>query len=209
MLPLNESFHTLRARVEARITLPALVVVSGAQRGEGTTTVACGLARAFAADGHRTLLVDANAAHAAVADELGVLALPGLAPAAGDLGARNGEVPRLSLVALQDTNSREERQAGLLNETRERFTITIVDAGPLALCSTALHIVRSADAVVLAVRLGRRSGDNDREALQLCGERLIGVVPTRARSLRATALAKASNVQAALRAVVPTIGAVR
>jgi Mrp family chromosome partitioning ATPase len=204
MRPLSESFDVLRMRVEARAALPALVLISAAQRGDGTTSVACGLARAFAADGRRTLLIDANLARAAVADELEVEPLPLITETASDLGARNGEVPRLSLVAIPPETVRDLELPRLLRTARANFAVTIIDAGPLPACSTALELARCADAIVLAVRLGRRSSDDDREAAELAGERLLGVVPTRAQGPRKPFLesrrdSAASGLRATLR----------
>jgi Mrp family chromosome partitioning ATPase len=210
MRPLSQSFEVLRARIEARAELPALVLVSAAERGDGTTSVACGLARAFAEGGQRTLLVDANAAHSAVAEELGVRPLPALSPEALELGARNGEVPRLSLVGVPAKEEREVRLGTLLRGAREHFAVIVVDAGALPACSMALQLARCADAIILAVRLGRRSSDNDGEAVELAGERLIGVVTTRARGLRKVGNeASSPPVLAARRAILPTAGTVR
>jgi Mrp family chromosome partitioning ATPase len=209
MSPSAQSFETLRVRVEARIPLPALVVLSAAHRGDGTTSVACGLARAFAAGGARTLLVDANAGNAAVAAELGVEPLPALSGGAFDLGARNGEVPRLSLATLSAEAAREPNLDALLRDARDRFAVTIVDAAPLPASSAALRLARRADAIVFAVRLGRRPSPDDREATDLAGDRLIGIVPTRARGLRDyRAIEQPAPAVPALHAIVPAAGAV-
>jgi len=210
MRPLSESFDVLRMRVEARAALPMLVLVSAAQRGDGTTSVACGLARAFAADGRRTLLVDANLSRAAVADELEVDPLPLITAAASDLGARNGEVPRLSLVAIPAETVRELHLPRLLRTARENFAVTVIDAAPLPACSTALELARCADAIVLAVRLGRRSSDDDREAVVLAGERLLGVVPTRPQSARKSGFTPRSDAATStLRVSIPKPSIVR
>jgi Mrp family chromosome partitioning ATPase len=210
MREVSEAYENLRVRVEARAELPAIVLVSAAQHGDGTTSVACGLARAFAAGGQRTLLIDANPVPAGVAGELGVSPLPPLAPLAHDFGARNGEFPRLSLVAAPLEGGAEAAFATLLRESTERFAVTLVDAGPLPASSVAVRVARCADAVILAVRLGRRPSENDREAIELAGQRFIGVVPTRARAVRpAPGEPPAAASHAALHAIVPTAGAVR
>jgi len=210
MRPLSQAFEILRARVEARAELPAFVLISAAERGDGTTSVACGLARSFAESGKRTLLVDANTAHSAVAEELGVRPLPPLSSEGVELGARNDELPRLCLATVAPDGEHEMQLGKLLRRAREHFTVIVVDAGALPACSVALHLARCADAILLAVRLGRHSSDNDTEAVRLAGERLIGVVTTRARGPRNSGNGTTSpHVVAARRAIIPTAGAVR
>jgi len=75
MVPLEENFRILRVRVESREPVPSLIAVSAAMRGDGTTYVACGLARAYAESGRRTLVIDANIANPGVAGELGLRAV--------------------------------------------------------------------------------------------------------------------------------------
>ncbi len=183
MRPLEETFQILRARVEEHAPPSTIVVVSGAQRGDGATYVACGLARAFAAVGHRTLLLDTNATNPAVADELGVSPLPRLSGGAA-LGARNGEVPQLALAALTGPTMHDGRLRDMLVEMRETFAVTVIDAAAIPESSMAQQLSRLADGVILAVRSGRRPCEADRETVRLLESRLLGIVPTRARGLR-------------------------
>jgi polysaccharide biosynthesis transport protein len=190
MRPLEENFRILRVRVEAQAALPALLVVSGAKRNDGATFVACGLARAFAEAGQRTLLVDANTAHPGVAQELDVAPLrPGRGHT--DLGARNGEIPRLSIASLVSPADGgtfgEANLEGVLEEMRSTYSVTIIDAPALPSSSTALQLAHAADGLLLAIRLGRRPDRADHELKRLLGQetpRLLGIVPTRARSRR-------------------------
>ncbi|HYZ17519.1 MAG TPA: hypothetical protein VE591_14005 [Candidatus Acidoferrum sp.] len=190
MRPLEENFRILRVRVEAQAALPALLVVSGAKRSDGATFVACGLARAFAEAGHRTLLVDANTANPGVAQELDVAPLrPGRGRT--DLGARNGEIPRLSIASLMSPADGgtfgEANLEGVLEEMRSSYSVTIIDAAALPNSSTALQLAHAADGLLLAIRLGRRPDRADHELKRLLGQetpRLLGIVPTRARSRR-------------------------
>jgi succinoglycan biosynthesis transport protein ExoP len=190
MRHLEESFRILRVRMEAQVPLPALLIVSGAKRNDGATFVACGLARAFAEAGQRTLLVDANTLHPGVAEELDV---PPLRPGRGrsDLDARGAEVPRLwiaSLVSPADgATFGEANLGGTLEEMRSTYSVTIVDAPALPESSTALQFAHAADGLLLAVRLGRKPDRADNELKRLLGEempRLLGIVPTQARSRR-------------------------
>ena len=68
--------HVLLARVGERRAQK--VLVTSAVPGEGKTTTAVSLARAFAMGGYRTIIVDADLHASAVQDTLGVMRQPGL-----------------------------------------------------------------------------------------------------------------------------------
>jgi Mrp family chromosome partitioning ATPase len=199
MRPLEENFRILRVRVEAQTEFPALLVVSSAKRSDGVTFVACGLARAFAEAGQRTLLVDANTAHPGVAQEL---ALDPIRPGrtTTELNARNGEIPRLSVASLVTPAEGgvvgDGKLSDLLDEMRAAYSVTVVDAATLPTSSTALQLAHAADGVLFAVRLGRRIDAADYELRRIATDqsaRVLGVVPTRAR-LRREARARVAAV---------------
>ena len=191
MQTLEENFRILRVRVAGDVQAPAVIVVSAALPGDGATFVACGLARAFAEAGQHTVLVDANAANPGVAAELG---LSPIAPVRGsDLHARNGEIARLSVASLVGTAGAPQTGSvsALLDAMRARFAVTVIDAGALPSSAAALELARSADGVVLALKLGRRPSGADLEVRRVSegrgGFSLLGIVPTRARGRRALA----------------------
>jgi polysaccharide biosynthesis transport protein len=182
---LQENFRILRIRVEAQTALPAIVVVSASTSGDGTTYVAAGLARAFAEAGHKTLLLEANTARPGVADELEIRPIPPTCTAAG-LHPRLAEVPGLWVTALRggpaDGTMRE-----LTARMRNEFAVTVIDAAAIPTSSTALQLSHAADALLVAVRTGRRACAADQELLRLIGDgdvRLLGIVPTKARGRR-------------------------
>jgi Mrp family chromosome partitioning ATPase len=190
MRPLEENFRILRVRVEAQTKFPALVVVTSAKRSDGVTFVACGLARAFAENGQRTLLVDANTAHPGVAREL---ALDSIRPGrtTTELSPQNGEIPRLSVASLVTPGEGgivgDGRLEDLFEEMRKTYAVTVVDAATLPTSSTALQLAHAADGVLFAVRLGRRVDAADYELRRVATDqsaRVIGVVPTKAKVRR-------------------------
>jgi Mrp family chromosome partitioning ATPase len=157
------AFVVLRATVDSFTAMPAIVLVTSALAGDGKSTVALGLARAFA---------DANVEVALV----------------------NGNTDRPSKVAFTEKNLSavsfpdqpgalavpDEVTPGFLERLRERFAVTIVDAGTIAERGTTLQVARIADAVVLAVRQGRRRVKEDEQGIAMLtrvGARLVGVVP--------------------------------
>ncbi|MDB5093084.1 MAG: hypothetical protein JWO85_1185 [Candidatus Eremiobacteraeota bacterium] len=185
---LQENFRILRIRVESQTALPAIVVVSASMSGDGTTYVASGLARAFAEAGHRTLLLEANTARPGVADQLDIRPIPPTCTAAG-LHARTAEVPGLWVTALRggpaDGTMRE-----LTTRMRNEFAVTVIDAAAIPTSSPALQHSHADDALLVAVRTGRRACAADQELLRLIGDgdvRLLGIVPTKARGRRVAA----------------------
>jgi hypothetical protein len=185
MESLKENFRILRIRVESQTALPAIVVVSAAMSGDGTTYVASGLARAFAEAGHRTLLLEANTTRPGVAESLDIRPIPPTCTAVG-LHARQADVPGLWVTALRggpaDGTIRE-----LTSRLRSEFAVTVIDAAAIPTSSTALQFSHAADALLVAVRTGRRACVADQELLRLIGDgdvRLLGIVPTKARGRR-------------------------
>jgi Mrp family chromosome partitioning ATPase len=188
MHPLEETFRILRVRVEAQAAPPAVLVISAAKRHDGTTYVACGLARAFAEAGKRTLLVDANTAHPGVARELST-AQPRPGRRLVDLVAHD-EIPRLtvsSLIRPADEGPLGEASLhNVLDEMRTAYAVTVIDAAPLPDSSIALQLAHAADGLLLALRLGRKGDRADDEVKRLLGKTapLLGIVPTQARPTR-------------------------
>ena len=187
MHSIEENFRFLRVRVQHEVALPALVVVGAALRGDGTTYVACGLARAFAEAGHQTLLLDANPRNSGIADELGMTTISNAAKP--DLIDRN-----LSVASLFEREERvvaDDELAEVVAGVRSHYAVTIVDAPVIPGSGAALQLGRAADGVLVAVRLGRRPCAADHEMkllLQpggLLGNKAIsGVVTTRAAKRR-------------------------
>ena len=161
MRQLEESFRILRLRVEDQAPIPSVVVVTSAQRGDGTTYVAGGLARAFAEFRHRTLLIDAHGAESGAVDHF-----------------RGEHVARLSVAAMF-TNDPNDNVVKTLADLRAQYDVVIVDAPPVPGSSLALSLARAADGVLIAVRIGRRKSGADTEMMHLLAERrILGVVPT-------------------------------
>ena len=149
-----EAFIALRATVQSTATLPAVVLVTSAKTGDGKTTVALGLARAFAAGNVDAVLVDANRERPSriVCSE-----------------------KHLSSVVMEQRPMPE-----FFRDLRSRFGVIIVDAGTISEHGAALQVARFADAVIVAVRHGRGRTKADEAGIAMLtriGARLVGVVP--------------------------------
>jgi len=184
----EEKFRFLRIRIQHEAAPQALVIVVGAaQPGDGATYVACGLARAFAEAGHRTLLLDANPVSAGIADELGITAV-------ADASNPQRLDRNLSLASLYEREKRlvaDDDLDLIIAGVRSRYAVTIVDASVIPGSGGALQLARIADGVLVAVRLGRHPCAADHEMkllLQPDGvlghKAFSGIVPTRATKRR-------------------------
>jgi Mrp family chromosome partitioning ATPase len=169
-----------------------LVVASPLPR-EGRTTIAAGLAGAFARAGHRVVVVDADMRNGDLARRLGVAASPGLADvlAGGSLDAALHGVPAddHGLVAVpagwpvRDPGDllAADRLSATLDELARRFDVVVIDTPPFLGVSDALPLVRHASGVVCVARIDqtpRRALRRMRDMVAAAGARIAGAVAT-------------------------------
>ena len=186
MTSLEEKFRLLRLRVQKEVNVPAFLAVGAAQRKDGTTFVACGLARALAEAGYNALLIDANPQNSGIADELG-FSIP--APVKPERVERNLSVA--SLFEEQECVVEDAPLCELIAGVRWRYAVSIVDVPVIPGSGSALQLAQAADGVLIAVRLGRRPCAEDQELKRLLepdgllGRKdFTGIVPTRASTRR-------------------------
>lgn len=196
-----EAFRLVRANLDllGDRGAPNLLLVTSAAPGEGKSTVATGLAAAYASAGKRTLLVEADLRRGSLAGRLGVRPAPGLGDylagraAPGDTLQPvdvDAEAPLVAIVAGAAARRPAEllaadRARAFFDEVRQAYDVVIVDSPPLLAVADTMEIAPLADAVVLCVRGSRTPRaqlEAGREALERLGERPVGVVVTGART---------------------------
>jgi Mrp family chromosome partitioning ATPase len=167
----TQQFGQLRARMEASFSEPAVIVISSAQRGDGKTVTAFGLAESLAAADHRVLLVDANA-DAPVLPRLH--RIPNLGGRAEFSIVSRYASPvagyRFSGVSLA-VDQREfgmsmDRVKALTADMRAHFGYIVVDTGPLLHSEAAVLFSTIADGTLLTLRLGRFPSSADEETMK-------------------------------------------
>lgn len=142
----------------------AVVALTSGSRGDGRTTAALNLARAFAAARETVLLVDLDLGNPNIATRLGV------APTAEDLTRPGADLDRaivnvphtrgLSVLAPRPEPGGQglepilDSMPLLLDQMRRRAEWTIVDTPPLPAAGTVLPAVREADFQLAVVRPG-------------------------------------------------------
>jgi capsular exopolysaccharide synthesis family protein len=165
-------------------------LLTGSNREEGTTAVACGLAIAMAETGAKVALVDANLRTPGVSRYLALDTTPGLA----DVLAGATEVPEVLRDSLDGrltvlpaghhpVDPGEILASPALGETvrelTEQFDVVLVDAPPLHSVADAAVLSKVTDSALLVVRAGRtRIADVERstDLLERVGATLAGAV---------------------------------
>lgn len=168
---------------------PSVLMVTSADVGDGKTTIAAGLAAAFAEGNEEVILLDLDLRRPRVAK------LFGLAPSArrsaefqaGSLERMLVPVPSLPNVRVLSIRAANisvlERLISqlpeVLDEARQLASWVVLDTPPLGEVSDGLRFASSCDAVLLVVRAGR----TDRSRLILAynqlarvGARILGTV---------------------------------
>lgn len=168
-----------RLRLGAENLLPALsarasgegrgvvIMVCSAMPAEGKTTTAVALGRAFAIAGKSTLLIDCDLRRPAASLAVGLDSDVGLIDFLTEktdpkgighllavdqqtdmriiLGGKRSSVPTDTLLS-------SERFKALLEASRQKFDVVILDTSPVLLVTDAQYIARSADLVIVAAK---------------------------------------------------------
>ena len=170
------------------------VVVASPRRGEGRTSVATGLANAFAASGRSVVLVDADLRNPQVASHLGLPTGRGLAEVlSGDdleavLHVLGGAGTGLTVLAAGSPGPESpdllasERMASVMRQLSEKFDVVVLDTPPLLAASDALPLLPYASGVVVLAQIDHTSGKALGRAVQIlkdAGANVLGPVATR------------------------------
>lgn len=168
----------VRAESSAPPGVPFVVLVTGAERSSGTTTLAMAMAARYASAGSHVLLVDVDVRHPALTHAFargraGIDALTsrtnGTKPASG--GRTTGQqepfaptpVAGLSVVGLGGKSSASPLQRqnvlDVVEAAKRHAQVVVFDGGPLLDSATTVRLASIADVVVLAVPVERQRTD--------------------------------------------------
>jgi len=164
--PSNSQVQLLRSRVEAELKKPAVVLVTSAHAGDGKSLTANSLATCFAKSGHRTALVNGNWSGA------GNEAAAYPSPATGSFAL-------LELPPESDSAVSREGLENFVNTVRHDYDYAIVDAGPYLNSNSAMALTQLVDGILLTVRVGRASSDEDEMMVRMVEHfrgNVVGVV---------------------------------
>lgn len=158
---LNGKVQLLRARVEAELAKPAVVLVTSASAGDGKSLIAYSLAGSFASCNYRVALASGSY------DEY-------------------HELPVLELPTEEGRKASHERLAAFVEKARADYDFTIIDAETFVNSSTVMALSRLVDGILLAVRIGRAPTADDEAMVAMIeqfGSRVVGVVATEAETI--------------------------
>jgi succinoglycan biosynthesis transport protein ExoP len=163
----------------------SVIMVTSSNAGEGKTTVAISLARAFAQSGKSTILIDADLRRPNVHNELGMAPSDALQ----SYLRRTTDSDDLSSLTIRDVGTNAavviggnpsgspsgqvisgERFSRLLNSAAKHFDVVIVDTPPVGALVDALYLAQYVDLIITVVRYAVTSQRDVRAALRELGE---------------------------------------
>jgi len=173
------SFDLLRARLEVEIPRPAVIAITSSTSLDGAEISARGLAHSLATTGYPTLFID-------TVPSIRGSAKPTAGPTLEEIGRQiepasgGGNLAVLALgdVSLQKTTSQRNIHAAL-ESLRGKFDYVVMNTEVGVASSFSTSVVAAADAVLVAVKTGRRQKAADAQLAALLnrlGVRFLGVL---------------------------------
>jgi capsular exopolysaccharide synthesis family protein len=195
----SDELRLLRTNIESALDYPPrrLILVAGAEPGEGKSLIAVNLATVYAEMGVPTLLVDLDLRRPVDHELLKVKRGPGVTEVVKDglPWKRAVQIPGVDNLHVLPAGAPVEDSGGLLAtvklaevlaEMREVFSVVIVDSPALTAVSAASLVARRADAVVLVYALAttpQRSLQRTISMLSTAKAKILGVVANDVRGM--------------------------
>lgn len=192
--PVSEAFRSLRTNLEfAAVDKPLrTILVTGAEAGDGKTTIAANLAVIFAQGGKRVLLMDADLRRPRVHRFLGIQNRVGLTDlfrdtlTFGEVTHQWGEANSKTISVITSGNLPpnpaellgSQKMASILAEISSHVDVVIIDSPP-SLVSDAQILAAKVDCVLLVVQPGKThagAARATREQMDRAGARIVGAV---------------------------------
>ncbi|MBB3108573.1 capsular exopolysaccharide synthesis family protein [Paenibacillus phyllosphaerae] len=188
----TENYRNLRTNIQYASTEKAtqVILISSAKRSEGKTTTSSNLAVAYANEGKRVMLIDADLRNPALHNVFSIHNTKGLCERLVDESntrevIRETGIAGLSLITsgIIPINSAElvssEAMKSLIDELRNSYDVIIIDSPPVLLVSDGLALSTLCDGVVMVIDSKKTEKIHARKAKMLfehVNARLIGVV---------------------------------
>jgi polysaccharide biosynthesis transport protein len=179
--PSAEAYRYLRTHVEPLLQAgPAggkVLLVTGAQRQEGRSSVAANLASSLARAGRRVILVDADLRHPFLGDVFGADRRAGLTDllagraSLADVAVSTGRSGLQLITAGRDAGSapdvlHSESLGRAIEEMRAAADVIIMDSGPALSVSDPIAIAQQSDLVLQVANVRRTMRQSVRAAAQ-------------------------------------------
>ena len=176
----------MRLRLDSRAGATRTLAISSAVEGEGKTSVALGLAAAFAQAGDKVLLIDADLRRRSASVALGLRPSPGLAEwleaVTPVLPVRKVLPVGFDFLSAGEADCRPQqlgsaRMLRLLKAAERRFEVILIDSAPLLPVADTLALRAQVEGFLLVARSRRTTRDAVARTVSLLGrERVLGVV---------------------------------
>lgn len=190
--PISEAYRVLRTNIQFSAIDQEIQVltVTSTQPNEGKTTTVANLAVAYAQDGKRVLLIDADLRKPTLHRIFRCTNRKGLTNVLAHLGSMEDEltktfVDNLYLLSAgpKPPNPAEmlstKRMSMLLKQLRQQFDIVLIDTPPALALTDAQVVAAQSDGVLLVVNAGKTKRELVRKCkanLQYVKANLLGVV---------------------------------
>lgn len=191
--PVAEAFRSLRTNIQFASVDRSLstILVTSPSPSEGKSTVAANLGAVLAQGGRRVAVVDADLRCPRVHEKFGLPNRSGMSSLfVRPVEELNGALQNTSFDGLYAITSGElppnpaellgsEKMVDILNETRRKVDLVVIDSPPLMAVTDAAVLAPRVDGVLLVIKPGATKLALVRHAveqLQRVGARLLGVV---------------------------------
>jgi succinoglycan biosynthesis transport protein ExoP len=161
----TEALRVLRTAIlhSVDVVPPQVVLITGSQPGDGSTSVSLNLSVLLAEQGHKVLLVECNLRRPTLKQQLGLSQTSGLSallsnPQSGDPAVAIPDVPGGFIITGGETPPNPSELLGsetmrtLVSQWRERYDFVILDTPPVLAVADSLTLLSASDLVLLLVR---------------------------------------------------------
>lgn len=192
MSPISEAYRVLRTNIQFSAIDQAMqvIAVTSAQPREGKTTTISNLAVAYAQDGKRVMLIDADLRKPTLHRVFARTNRKGLTNVLANISTLEDEMQATDVDQLflltsgpMPPNPAEilatKRMGMLLDELRQQFDVILIDTPPALALTDAQVIASRSDGVLLVVSSGKTKRDLIRKCkanLEYVNANLLGVV---------------------------------
>lgn len=195
---ISEAFRTLRTNIQFSMTVDnsSVILVTSSLQGEGKSWNSANVAYVFAAQGKKTLLIDADMRRGRQNEKFGISNANGLSNYLANLNfddkkfIKTTSVENLFVVTAGNVppNPSEllssERMDDLINRAREEFDVVIVDGPPVLAVTDALILASKVDKIVLVVAANDTKKElvlSSKRALDNINAKISGVILNKSR----------------------------
>lgn len=189
-----EAFKTLRANIQFCGSKYKVIMITSCMQSDGKTTVSFEIARSFAEDGRKVLLLDTDLRKSVMSNRLlGVKSLPGTSEVLSENAEFSSCIVKTQFSNLDilfagavPPNPAEllgsDAFVSLIDKVKTQYDMVIVDTPPLGAVIDAAIVAKACDGSILVISansISRHFAENVLEQLKKSGCPVLGAVLNR------------------------------